>query len=411
MTENEYYKIDCLEEKLLYILLWCPAEQEYIFSNCSKDFFQDSTNSVIFETAKGFYKQGLIPDSTLICQNSKGSGFEAITLKLVDISDCFTPSTQAKLYCKLLFENYLDSSIRNINTLSDIERLNTLRSKYTFSDAEQNTHISANIDNLINNYSKDKTNAITTLYGQLDDYIGSFMGGDYIVLGASTGMGKTTFALNVARRVCIQEKTVLYFSLEMPLEQIQNKLICMQEGLNANKYRSFGFNLTEWEKFKKGARDLEQWDLHVICDYGLNPEKMHNYILKQKESRLDFVVVDYLGLMSGYSDKSLYEKTTYLSRSMKLLASEFEIPILCLVQLNRDSKNRQDKRPLISDIRESGAIEQDADIVLLLHREGYYNPNVSPNKLEVWVSKNRHGESNKVAMLDFDLKTQLIKDF
>ena len=406
----ENLHVDALEEKLLFLLL-STDKQKYIFSNCSKDFFVDAVNRQIYSTAKGLYDQGITPDFTIVCEKNKGANFDEIMLKLVDITDCFAPSTQAKIYCELLFEQYIERCIKSVNTVSDVKRINELKEKYIFDDTASDTHISANIDRLINNYSNDSTSSIVTLYGQIDDCIGSFMGGDYIVCGAATSMGKSTFALNLARNVCMQDKSVLYFSLEMPLEQIQNKFICMQEGLNANKYRSFGFNLAEWEKFKKGARELKQWNLNVVCDYGLTPEKMHQYITQQKEKGLDFVVVDYLGLMSGYSNKTLYEKTTYLSRNMKLLASEFQVPVMCLVQLNRDSKNRQDKRPQLSDIRESGAIEQDADVVLMLHREGYYNPNISPRVLEIWVPKNRHGESNRLIKLDFDLKTQLIKEF
>ena len=403
--------INNLEEKLLYILLNNPVKQEFIFANCEKEFFKDSTNSFIFELAKNLFKQSIIVDYTIICKNLEKSNREKVTIKLLDISECFAPSVQAKLYCQLLFEDYINESIKDINSLKDIERINNLRTQYDFEEKEVNTHISANIDLLIDGYSKDSTNAIFTYYTNLDNYIGSFMGGDYIVLGASTSMGKSTFALNIARNVCMQEKNVLYFSLEMPLEQIQNKFICMNEGLNANKYRSFGFNLAEWETFKKGAKQLEQWNLNVICDYGLTPDKMRSYM--DKQNKLDFVVLDYLGLMSGYSNKSLYEKTTYLSRNIKLLATEFNVPILCLSQLNRgaNKRNEEDKRPKLSDLRESGAIEQDADIVLLLHREGYYKPNISPNELEVWVAKNRHGESNIFTKLYFDLKTQLIREF
>lgn len=403
--------INNLEEKLLYILLNNPDKQEFIFANCEKEFFKNAINSFIFELSKNLFKQNIIPDYTVLCKNLNSINIEKIITKLLDISECFAPSVQAKLYCQLLFEDYINESLKDINSLKDIERINNLRTQYNFEEKEVNTHISANIDLLIDGYSKDSTNVIFTYYTNLDNYIGSFMGGDYIVLGASTSMGKSTFALNIARNVCMQEKNVLYFSLEMPLEQIQNKFICMNEGLNANKYRSFGFNLAEWETFKKGAKQLEEWNLNVICDYGLTPDKMRSYMDKQND--LDFVVLDYLGLMSGYSNKSLYEKTTYLSRNIKLLATEFNVPILCLSQLNRgaNKRNEEDKRPKLSDLRESGAIEQDADIVLLLHREGYYKPNISPNELEVWVAKNRHGESNIFSKLYFDLKTQLIREF
>ena len=412
IDEQSKIVVDNLEEKLLYILLNHPAKTSYIFANCAKEVFSDYLNSRIFEIAKVLWQeQKPIEPATILTKLSK-SEFESVTLKLYDIQTfCFAVSPQYKLYCKLLFENYLKKCYNTIKTEEDFKKISALKEKFSFSEKETNTHISANIENLIGGYSKDNTKAIFTLYGGIDDCIGSLNGGDYVVLGASTSVGKSTFALNLARNVCIQDKTVLYFSLEMPLEQIQNKLICMQEGLNANKYRSFGFNLTDWEKFKKGARELNQWDLQVICDYGLTPEKMREYMTQQQQKGLDFVVVDYLGLMSGYSNKSLYEKMTILSRSIKLLATEFDVPILCLVQLNRDLKNRPDKRPCLFDIRESGALEQDADIVFLLHREGIYNDAVPKNLLEVIVGKNRHGESNKIITLDFDLKTQLIKEF
>ena len=408
---SEILKINSLEEKILYILLNNANKQEFITTHCDKEFFKDELNKQIFELAKKLFQQNIIVDYTVICKNLKKENYEKLTIKLVEISECFAPSVQAGLYCKLLFEDYINECLKDINSIKDIERINNLRNDYTFEEKNTNTHISANIDILLDGYSKDSTKAIFTYYVGLDEYIGSFMGGDYIVLGASTSMGKSTFALNIARNVCIQDKNVLYFSLEMPLEQIQNKFICMQEGLNASKYRSFGFNAIEWEKFKKGARQLEQWNLNVICDYGLTPEKMRNYM--EKQTNLDFVVLDYLGLMSGYSNKSLYEKTTYLSRNIKLLATEFNVPILCLSQLNRSSnrRNEEDKRPKLSDLRESGAIEQDADIVLLLHREGYYKPTVPPSELEVWIAKNRHGQSNTFTKLYFDLSTQLIKEY
>lgn len=411
IDETINLEINNLEEKVLYILLKYPEKQDFILSNCQKEFFQDVLNAQIFEKIKTLIEKGIEADATAICAGLDKSEFNSISLKLFDIiSYGFAASVQAKTYCKLLLNKHLKKCYKNIKTDDDFKWINELKEKYEFNDdAESDFHISAKIDELEGNYSKDSSKAIFTLFNNLDECLGSLNGGDYIVCGASTSVGKSTFALNIARNVCVQDKTVMYFSLEMPLVQIQNKLICMDEGLNANKYRNFGFNLGEWDRFKKGAENLKQWNLHIITNYGLTPEKMRSYIQKQK--KVDFIVLDYLGLMSGYSNKSLYEKTTHLSRQIKLLATEFDVPILCLVQLNRDLKNRPDKRPCLFDIRESGAIEQDADIVLLLHREGIYNENVSPNKLEVLIAKNRHGESNRSINLNFDLRTQLIKEF
>jgi replicative DNA helicase len=208
----------------------------------------------------------------------------------------------------------------------------------------------------------------------------------------------------------MQDKTVLYFSLEMPLDQLQNKFVCIQEKLNANKYRSFGFNLVEMGKYLEGLQGLKQWNLYTVCDFNLTPEKMRAYIEKQKKKKLDFVILDYLGLMSGYANKSNYERITLFSRKIKLMAGEFNVPILVLVQLNRDLKQRQDKRPVLSDIRESGAIEQDSDFVLFAHREGYYDRSKPQNDFNLIVAKNRHGEANRILDFDFDLETQTISE-
>ena len=166
----------------------------------------------------------------------------------------------------------------------------------------------------------------------------------------------------------------------------------------------------EMERYKEGLKGLKEWNLDVVCDFSLTPEKMKIYAENQKKKGLDFIILDYLGLMSTSGNRSLYEKMTLLSRQVKLIATELEIPILVLVQLNREMKNRAEKRPVLSDIRESGAIEQDADYVLFAYRDAMYNPQASMNDLELIIAKNRHGENNVIAKLDFDLKTQTIKD-
>ena len=208
----------------------------------------------------------------------------------------------------------------------------------------------------------------------------------------------------------MQNKNVLYFSLEVPLEQLQNRFVCMLQGLSSSKYRSFGFNLMEMQKYKEGLSTLNQWNLNVVKDYSLTVDKMRMYIEKQKNNGLDFVILDYLGLMQGFNNKSLYEKTTIISRQIKVMATDYDIPILALVQLNRDLKNRQNKRPILSDIRESGAIEQDADFILFVHRQGIYDSNINPRELDLIIAKNRHGQSNTTLRFDFNLSTQEIKE-
>lgn len=395
------------ENKLIYILLNYEEKQSFLVENLKKEFFENWANAKIFEEAKNLYKEGQEIDSVIIADKLKN---EKITEHLMDITiENFASSVMAKQYAEHIFRNYLQKLIKNAKTEKDYDYIAELKQNCLFEEQRIN-HISYDIDNFDKNYSLKEKTAVYSLYSKLDNCIGSFMGGDYIALGASTGMGKTTIALNLARQICMQEKTVLYFSLEMPLDQLQNRFVCIQEKLNANKYRTFGFNQVEMNNYIKGLQGLKEWNLYTVCDFNLTLEKMRAYIERQKRKGLNFVILDYLGLMSGYANKSSYERITMFSRKIKLMAGEFNVPILVIVQLNRDLKQRQNKRPLLSDIRESGAIEQDADFVLFAHREGVYNPEVPKNKLELLIAKNRHGESNKILEFNFDLETQTISE-
>ena len=395
-----------IENKILYILLKYPEKQYFLIENLHPTFFNSALNAEIFKQAKKLFYEGKKIDEDVITSLIQK---EQIGNRILDILCDFAVSPMAETYCEVLFNNHIEKLIKSAKTQEDFKYIEDLKTKYRF-DNQEIKHISDEVDKLELGYSKQNSQSIYTLYSQLDDCIGAFCGGDYIALGGATGMGKSTIALNLARQACMQDKNVLYFSLEMTLSQLQNRFVCLNEGLSANKYRSNGFNMVEWETYKQGLKNLAQWRLNTVCDFNLTLEKLYSYLQKQKLKGLDFVIIDYLGLINGFTNKSLYEKTTLISRRIKQLAGEFDVPILVLVQLNREVKNRQDKKPQLSDIRESGAIEQDADYVLFAHREGYYNNEIPPEQLQIIIAKNRHGTNNKIINLNFDLKTQLITE-
>ena len=399
------YEID-LELNILNLML-NETKQSYIIENLDKRYFKDPINSIIFECAKELYYNGNFVDVVLLGETLQNN---SATERLVDITSVYPLSINTEKYCKLLADKYFDKLIKNAKNKRDIKKIDTLKENLKFEETKIK-QIGEDTENFDEKYNEKIKSAVFTGYTKLDSYTGSFMGGDYIALGGSTGTGKTSLALNLAMRFCSQDKTVLYFSLEMPLEQIQNRFVCMLQGLNALKYRTFGFDVNEMALYKQGLKCLKDWKLNVVCDYGLTCEKLKSYIRQQKKKELDFVIIDYLGLISGYGNKSLYEKSTNISRNIKLIATELNVPILVLVQLNRNLKERQDKTPVLSDIRESGAIEQDADFVLFAHRPGIYNKTIDPSELELVIAKNRHGESNKAVKLYFDLKTQEIGEY
>lgn len=396
-----------IEFAILYVLLTKPEKQPYILQNIKPEYFEDFKNKTIFELALDSQSKGERIEPHLLAQKCDNS---QIAFRISEvISDCFVVSPLTGKYCKALFDRHIEKLIKAAKNIDDFNRIKEFQNNFSLEE-NKILHISSGVENFEKRYEARKEKTIFTCYTALDYSIGSFMGGDYIVLGAATGCGKTSIALNLARQFCMQDKNVLYFSLEMPLEQLQNRFVCMLQGLSSSKYRSFGFNLMEMQKYKEGLSTLNQWNLNVVKDYSLTVDKMRMYIEKQKSKGLDFVILDYLGLMQGFNNKSLYEKTTIISRQIKVMATDYDIPILALVQLNRDLKNRQNKRPILSDIRESGAIEQDADFILFAHRQGIYDSNASPRELDLIIAKNRHGQSNTTLRFDFNLSTQEIKE-
>ena len=329
-----------LEACLLNVLLTHHDKQSYIFENTEKAFFQEGINAEIYASALMiFEKNGIVTNTDLYEANP-----EFNNALIAILTQPVAYATLTTHYCKKLYERRLQQLIECAKSEEDLADLKEFKNRFATYGLKVK-HISEGADDFELRYKEKQKHAVMTCYGAIDEIIGSFMGGDYIALGGTTGMGKTSIALNIANMLCLQGNRVLYFSLEMPLEQIQNRFVCLTKGLNGLKFRSFGFSENEMKKYREGLSSLKDWNLDVVCDFSLTPDKMKIYIANQKKKGLDFVIVDYLGLMSGYGNKSLYEKMTNLSRQIKLIAVELDVPILCLVQLNRDMKNRQEKRP------------------------------------------------------------------
>ena len=221
-----------------------------------------------------------------------------------------------------------------------------------------------------------------------------------IILAARPGMGKTTIALNILSAVAKKtQKTVAFFSLEMSREQLATRLLANESFVENQKLITGRLNDDDWEKISLAGAALSQTDIRVDDNPSITVAEMN--ALCRRLDNLGLVVVDYLQLMtsSGYGRQSdnRVQLIGDISRSLKIMAKELNVPVLCLSQLSRAAESRPDKRPLLSDLRESGAIEQDADQVLLLYRDDYYNKE-SPDKniAEVIVAKNRHGEQGTV---------------
>ena len=250
------------------------------------------------------------------------------------------------------------------------------------------------------NQSGEEFPGYSTGLRDLDRRINGLNKSDLIILAARPGMGKTTIALNILSAVAKKtQKTVAFFSLEMSLEQLATRLLANESFVENQKLITGRLNDDDWEKISLAGAALSQTDIRVDDNPSITVAEMN--ALCRRLDNLGLVVVDYLQLMtsSGYGRQSdnRVQLIGDISRSLKIMAKELNVPVLCLSQLSRAAESRPDKRPLLSDLRESGAIEQDADQVLLLYRDDYYNKE-SPDKniAEVIVAKNRHGEQGTV---------------
>ena len=253
--------------------------------------------------------------------------------------------------------------------------------------------------------SGSEISGISTGLRDLDKFISGLNKTDLMLLAARPGMGKTSMALNIALNVAKKypKKTVAFFSLEMSKQQLVTRLLANESFVDNKKLTTGQLTVDEWGKIGIASSALSQTDLRVDDNPSVTVAEM-NAICRRIDD-LALVVIDYLQLMTSSGSKNTYggenrqQVVSDISRSLKIMAKELNVPVLCLSQLSRANESRQDKRPMLSDLRESGAIEQDADEVLFLYREDYYNKETEKqNVAECIVAKNRHGETGTVEL-------------
>lgn len=241
----------------------------------------------------------------------------------------------------------------------------------------------------------------------LDKVITGLNRSDLILLAARPGMGKTSFALNIAKSVAGPQKaTVAFFSLEMSKEQLASRLLSTEALVEGTKLRTGKLTDEEWQRIIAGGDILSKMNLYLDDTPGITVPAMKAKLRRLR--KLDLVVIDYLQLMSSgrRSDGNRVQEISEITRNLKIMAKELNVPVICLSQLSRASEQRTDHRPQLSDLRDSGSIEQDADIVLFLYREDYYakegtaeaSPTADQNAAECLVAKNRHGETRTVKL-------------
>lgn len=260
----------------------------------------------------------------------------------------------------------------------------------------------AHIQQISENHGK--ITGISTGFTELDSMTSGLQKSDLIIIAARPSMGKTAFALNIAIHAAVREKkSVMIFSLEMSKEQLVQRMLLSEALVDSNRVRTGDLNGAEdWEPIMMAANNIAETTVYIDDTVNINLTEMRSKCRRQKsQNGLDLIVIDYMQLMNGNGrNENRQNEISEISRGLKSLAREMECPVICLSQLARGPEARQDHRPMLSDLRESGSIEQDADVVMFLYRDAYYNKEeaVNPYEAELDIAKQRNGPTGRMKL-------------
>lgn len=251
--------------------------------------------------------------------------------------------------------------------------------------------------------NKEQITGTPTGFSDLDNKTSGFQKADLILVAARPSMGKTAFALNIAQNSAIKSKVpVAIFSLEMSREQLINRMLCSEAHIDSQKLRTGDLQESDWDKLAKAMAVLSEAPIFIDDTPGISVMEMRAKCRRlMLEHGLGMIMIDYLQLMSGNGkNESRQQEISEISRSLKGLAREMNCPLIALSQLSRAPEARSDHRPILSDLRESGAIEQDADVVMFLYRDEYYNPETEEKNIgELSIAKQRNGPTGLIKLV------------
>ena len=459
--ENQVPKNVEAEQTILGSILANNEIFDEITDKLDENYFFDPIHQKIYKIISNLISKGLLANPVTIKNffNSKDELIEIGGIDyLIKLTKVSTTKNQIKYYSQLLSDLYIRRQLINIseetleesknkdleisgtNILENTERKlfeiaergEFQRSFVTFKDALKET-----IDMATAAYKNDQgIVGVPSGLSDLDDRLGGLHKQDLIIIAGRPSMGKTALATNIAFNASLNIKkknlktSVAFFSLEMSSEQLSTRILAEQSRIKSNDIRRGKINQDDFERFIEASKNLETLPLHIDDTPAITISALSNRArrLKRKEG-LDLIVIDYIQLMksSGYRNEGRVLEIAEITQGLKALAKELDVPVLALSQLSRQVEQREDKKPQLSDLRESGSIEQDADVVMFVFREQYYLEKQEPkpgtaehvewqermsqihNEAEIIIGKQRHGPTGLIK-LEFESAFTKFKD-
>jgi replicative DNA helicase len=439
------------EQSLLGAILSNNLALEKVEDFLEPKHFSSKINSIIFDTLKRFITNNQIADITTIkvfLENNEDFIANGGMKYLLEIAENSVSIINAKQYGELIYDLYLRRELIDVGTelvnksYSDFQSENSnsiiekveldlfnltndgekQRGPKTFTDVLSDT-----LDYAEKAFKKSSDVAVLkTALSDLDKKIGGLHKSDLIIIAGRPSMGKTAFATNIASNICMdklnlkKKNNVLFFSLEMSSEQLATRLLSEMSKIPSEKIRTGNISKMDFENLLKNSEKIKNLSLFIDDSPALTLSAIRSRSrrLKRKDG-LDLIIIDYLQLISSESrnlNDNRVKEISEITRGLKAIAKEFNIPVIALSQLSRKVEDREEKRPQLADLRESGSIEQDADLVVFLYREEYYLARTEPpegtekhiawtdkmekihNIAEIIVAKNRHGPISRVKL-------------
>ena len=390
-----------------------------------EDFYRDD-NKAIFEAMMSLYSRSEPIDIITVKSELVSNGkFEQVggLEYLVMLPEKVPTTTNVEKYIKIVEEkSLLRNLIKTANDIiavgydqtEDVEDIMNVAEKKIFDVMQRKSQKGYNSikDVLVGTFAeleklynqKGALSGIPTGFTDLDYKTSGLHNSDLIIVAARPAMGKSAFAINIATNVAVQSNVpVIIFNLEMSKEQVANRIICSEAMVDSNKIRTGKIEDEDWIKLANASGRLAEAPIYIDDTPGISIMEIRAKCRKMKlEKNIGLVVIDYLQLVqaSGKKNNSREQEISEISRSLKILAKELDVPVIALSQLSRAAEQRKDDhRPMLSDLRESGAIEQDADIVVFLYRDDYYNENSEKkNVAEIILAKHRGGSTGTVEL-------------
>lgn len=411
------------EQCVLGAVLADPSVLPVVVETVKLEYFYNPQHREIYSVILRMFSSGETADVITVLNEVEKLGiFESSTAcrkYLVSLADMLPSTANIASYCKIVADKYYIRSLAiAVKEIMNEIRTDSSDAQKLIDSAEQkiydirqgkNTqglvHIKVAVNEAydrlgkISGPDKEKYIGARTGFANLDTITSGLNKSDLIILAARPGMGKTSFAMNIAVNVAKHSsgKEVAVFSLEMSREQLASRLLSTEAQIDSRVLRSGNIPDDDWIKIATSAGYLSNLPIYIDHTAGITVQQMKAKLRRIKN--LGLVVIDYLQLMESTSKSdNRAVVVAEITRQIKIMAKEFDVPVILLSQLSRNTEQRTDKRPQLSDLRDSGSIEQDADIVLFLYREAYYKEDENKNIAKCIVAKNRHGEQGTVDM-------------